>query len=50
MSDELALQISNLKSHFFTSKGVVPAVDGVSIDVPPGKLSAWWGNRAVGNA
>ena len=36
--EELALQIRNLKSCFFTGKGVVPAVDDVSIDVPPGKI------------
>lgn len=50
MSDELALQISNLKSHFFTSKGVVPAVDGVSIDVPPGKIIGLVGESGCGKS
>ena len=50
MSDELALQISNLKSHFFTSKGGVPAVDGVSIDVPPGKIIGLVGESGCGKS
>ncbi len=50
MSDELALQISNLKSHFFTSKGVVPAVDGVSIDVPPRKIIGLVGESGCGKS
>ncbi|MDO5417010.1 MAG: ABC transporter ATP-binding protein [Lachnospiraceae bacterium] len=46
----MALQIKNLKSHFFTSKGVVPAVDGVSIDVPPGKIVGIVGESGCGKS
>lgn len=28
MSESIVLDIRNLKSHFFTAKGEVPAVDG----------------------
>ena len=38
MSESIVLDIRNLKSHFFTAKGEVPAVDGVTIQVPPGKI------------
>lgn len=31
MNDSIVLDIRDLKSHFFTAKGEVPAVDGVSI-------------------
>jgi peptide/nickel transport system ATP-binding protein len=50
MNEELALQIKDLKSHFFTSKGVVPAVDGVSIDVPPGKIIGLVGESGCGKS
>ena len=32
MSESIVLDIRDLKSHFFTAKGEIPAVDGVSID------------------
>lgn len=38
MSDSIVLDIRDLKSHFFTAKGEIPAVDGVSIEVPAGKI------------
>lgn len=50
MSEHMALQIENLKSHFFTSKGVVPAVDGVSIDVPAGKIVGIVGESGCGKS
>ena len=50
MSEQMALQISDLKSHFFTSKGVVPAVDGVSIDVPQGKIIGIVGESGCGKS
>ena len=50
MKEELVLQIKDLKSHFFTSKGVVPAVDGVSIDVPPGKIIGLVGESGCGKS
>ena len=48
--EELALQIRNLKSCFFTGKGVVPAVDDVSIDVPPGKIIGLVGESGCGKS
>ncbi len=50
MREEMALQIKDLKSHFFTSKGVVPAVDGVSIDVPQGKIIGLVGESGCGKS
>lgn len=50
MSEKMALQIKELKSHFFTAKGVVPAVDGVSIDVPPGKIIGLVGESGCGKS
>ena len=34
MSESIVLDIRDLKSHFFTAKGEIPAVDGVSMEVP----------------
>lgn len=48
--NEMTLQISNLKSQFFTSKGAVPAVDGVSLDVPPGKIIGIVGESGCGKS
>ena len=48
--EELALQIRNLKSCFFTGKGVVPAEDDVSIDVPPGKIIGLVGESGCGKS
>ena len=39
MSESIVLDIRDLKSHFFTAKGEIPAVDGVSIEVPAGKIT-----------
>ncbi len=47
---ELALQIRNLRSSFFTVKGEVPAVDDVSIDVPPGKIIGLVGESGCGKS
>lgn len=49
-ANEMTLQISNLKSQFFTSKGAVPAVDGVSIDVPAGKIIGIVGESGCGKS
>ena len=38
MEDEKLLSIYNLKTHFFTRKGVVPAVDGVNIEFQKERL------------
>lgn len=46
----LVLDIQNLKSHFFTAKGEVPAVDGVSIQVPAGKIIGLVGESGCGKS
>lgn len=50
MSESIVLDIRNLKSHFFTAKGVVPAVDGVSIQVPAGKIVGIVGESGCGKS
>ena len=48
MSDSIVLDIRDLKSHFFTAKGEIPAVDGVSIEVPAGKIIGIVGESGCG--
>ncbi len=50
MSESIVLDIRNLKSHFFTAKGEVPAVDGVSIQVPQGKIIGIVGESGCGKS
>ncbi len=50
MSESIVLDIQNLKSHFFTAKGEVPAVDGVSIQVPAGKIIGIVGESGCGKS
>lgn len=50
MSESIVLDIQNLKSHFFTMKGEVPAVDGVSIQVPAGKIIGIVGESGCGKS
>lgn len=50
MSESIGLDIRNLKSHFFTAKGEVPAVDGVTIQVPPGKIIGIVGESGCGKS
>lgn len=50
MSESIVLDIQNLKSHFFTMKGEVPAVDGVSIQVPAGKIIGVVGESGCGKS
>ena len=50
MSEAMVLDIKNLQSHFFTAKGEVPAVDGVSIQVPPGKIIGIVGESGCGKS
>lgn len=47
--DEL-LKIKNLKTHFFTKKGVVPAVDGVDISVKRGRVIGLVGESGCGKS
>ena len=50
MSDSIVLDIHDLKSHFFTAKGEIPAVDGVSIEVPAGKIIGIVGESGCGKS
>lgn len=50
MNDNMVLEIKNLKSHFFTAKGEVPAVDGISIRVPAGKIIGIVGESGCGKS
>ena len=50
MNDSIVLDIRDLKSHFFTAKGEVPAVDGVSIEVPAGKIIGIVGESGCGKS
>lgn len=47
---EELLKISNLKTHFFTKRGVVPAVDGVSIEVPKSSFIGVVGESGCGKS
>lgn len=44
------LEIRDLKSYFYTSKGVVPAVDGVNLDIPRGKVVGLVGESGCGKS
>ena len=50
MSDSIVLDIRDLKSHFFTAKGEISAVDGVSIEVPAGKIIGIVGESGCGKS
>ena len=44
------LEINNLQTHFFTSAGVVKAVDGITYDVAPGETVAVVGESGCGKS
>lgn len=44
------LEIKGLKTQFFTKRGIVPAVDGVDIDVPAGKIVGIVGESGCGKS
>ncbi|MGI9524588.1 MAG: ABC transporter ATP-binding protein [Hyphomicrobiaceae bacterium] len=44
------LEIKNLQTHFFTSAGVVKAVDGITYDVAPGETVAVVGESGCGKS
>ncbi len=50
MEQKMALQIQNLKTQFFTSKGIVPAVDDVTISIPKGKIVGLVGESGCGKS
>lgn len=47
---ETLLKINNLKTHFFTDKGVVPAVDGVSLNVNKRQIVGIVGESGCGKS
>ena len=48
--DEMLLEIKHLKSYFFTRKGISPAVDDVSLQVPKGKIVGIVGESGCGKS
>ena len=44
------LEIRDLNSYFFTEKGVAPAVDGLDLDIPKGKIIGLVGERGCGKS
>lgn len=44
------LTITNLKTHFFTSKGMVPAVDGISLSMRSGSVLGLVGESGCGKS
>ena len=49
-NQENILEIRGLKSYFYTAKGVVPAVDGVDLDIPRGKIVGLVGESGCGKS
>jgi oligopeptide/dipeptide ABC transporter ATP-binding protein len=49
-SSEVLLSMENLSTSFFTSKGVVPAVSGVSLQVRPGEILGLVGESGCGKS
>ena len=44
------LEIRGLNSYFFTEKGVAPAVDGLDLDIPKGKIIGLLGESGCGKS
>ena len=44
------LEIKNLKTHFFTEDGIVPAVDGVDFEIRPGETLGIVGESGCGKS
>ncbi|MEE0800174.1 MAG: ABC transporter ATP-binding protein [Gemmiger sp.] len=50
MEEKTILEIQGLRSCFFTEKGVVPAVNGVDIKIPQGKIVGLVGESGCGKS
>ena len=50
MSEEFVLDVRDLRTSFLTNKGVVRAVNGVDIAVPPGKIVGLVGESGCGKS
>ena len=48
MNEEIILSVKDLKTHFFSQNGVVPAVDGVSFDLKRGEVLGIVGESGSG--
>ena len=49
-NEQYLLEVSNLKTHFFTEDGVVKAVDGVDLQVRPGEILGVVGESGCGKS
>ncbi|QPC83364.1 ABC transporter ATP-binding protein [Phototrophicus methaneseepsis] len=49
-TNNVLLQVKDLRTHFFTEGGVVRAVDGVSFDIQPGKTLGVLGESGCGKS
>ena len=49
-NNKYVLDIRGLNSYFFTEKGVVPAVDGLDLDIPKGKIIGLVGESGCGKS
>jgi oligopeptide/dipeptide ABC transporter ATP-binding protein len=50
MESTSLLEIRDLKTHFFTRKGVIPAVDGIDLDVRRGTVTGLVGESGCGKS
>src|SRR5919106_5614660 len=50
MTSDVLLSVRGLKTHFESDEGVVKAVDGVSFDIPAGKIVGMVGETGCGKS
>jgi peptide/nickel transport system ATP-binding protein/oligopeptide transport system ATP-binding protein len=50
MNDDVLIEVKQLKTHFYTDEGVVPAVDGVSFKINKGKTLGLVGESGCGKS